>query len=435
MKELQSYELDWPQVCVGCGNPADSSQEELIDTKEGIRICSRCDAIARMEQLSGKGWKLVFGLISFILVLEMTLIPVGNLLLSTLVGLIAIIPPLFFDGVFSQIYSYDRYVGQKAIDTFQFRNRTYLNLFAALNPSIEASPAESIPKRKVTVSKIISTFIVFILSVIISLMLFAIPDGEIIVEYHLQTLLRSPWYIGSALYFLLTRISRNIIPSVYPDSDVIPEITRISPTLQPGRIISAAQWELESNIAIHDGQKTIFERAEAAIEHHDYSDAIRLYKKSIDMNPSDLNAWLGISLAFAKAGRCIESRDAIHRAQDIASDPNAVQKELDECEKICKIDFSREAPAIPIIDPPVIQVTNDEASFRKLIDEDPMNPKSWAGLAAALAKSGRCYDAHDALQRAKDIDSNEPEIWYVLDECRKHCETIFKIFKKEDEQK
>ena len=86
-----------------------------------------------------------------------------------------------------------------------------------------------------------------------------------------------------------------------------------------------------SIVAIHEGQKSLDEKAQDAMENKDYQDAIRLYRKAIDTNPTDLDVWMKIAEAFAYAGRCHESKDAIHRAQDLASDSSVVDKPLFQC--------------------------------------------------------------------------------------------------------
>lgn len=62
---------------------------------------------------------------------------------------------------------------------------------------------------------------------------------------------------------------------------------------------------------------------------------------------------------------------------------------------------------MPAIDPNILQ--GEIARFRELVERDPDDQPSWAGLGRSLMEMGRSSEAVESLRRAVELDPDDVE--------------------------
>jgi len=440
MNNSESIKLHWPPACVGCGATTDLQSESIGNKYGAVQICMNCIGIARLEQLLNKGWKIAIALFSHLLMAIMFLFFGNEILQSFFFGLTIVIPILLIEGVIGAIKYSESFIEIKQDNHIIFRDSLFTNLFASSNPNIEAEFDLSFHFNEAKQNPFGSTILYFLLLMTMSLSFFIsqsyLPSAYFSLTFGDQliligsaiSILGITFFIGIFSFYFLLSMWKKKMTAKFPCEKELPDLSLHAPSLRTGPISSKSDSTFGQNVAVDLGQKSIMEKIEDAIQGGDFTDAVRLCRKAIDIDPLNIEAWKFLAIAHAKSGKCIESRDTLQRARDLAKDPKLIESTLNECKKHCGDIFDLPPSEMIPLAPVTPTIPDEVAEYRRQIDENPMIPETWVKMATVLARSGRCVDARDALQRAKDIDPKESMIENAMKTCKECCKEEFSNF-------
>ena len=112
--------------------------------------------------------------------------------------------------------------------------------------------------------------------------------------------LGSVFIIGAVSFYVLVFVWAKRMTLRIPNEPEIPELSLHIPTIRTGPIRSKGDSTFGQNVAVDLGQKSIMEKIEDAIQGEDFTDAARLCRKAIDIDPMNIEAWKFLAISQAK---------------------------------------------------------------------------------------------------------------------------------------